>query len=79
MTVMKDEELKELYTYNDLATLKIIELILKNNNIRYMLRSFEDAAYNGLFTTFMGKGKIFVFEKDYKQAIQLLKDKKILC
>lgn len=79
MAEMKDEELKELYTYNDLVTLKIIELILKNNNIRYMVRSFDDHAYDGLFTLSMGKGKIFVFEKDHKQATQLLKDEKILC
>jgi len=74
---MKDDELKELYLYEDLAVLKKIELILKNNKIPYMVRSFEDTAYNGLFTLSRGKGKIFIFEKDYKQAQKVLKDNKI--
>ena len=74
-----EEDLKELYLYDDLAVQKKIELILENNNIQFMVQSFEDTAYNGLFTLSKGKGKIFVFEKEYEKATKLLREEKILC
>lgn len=73
-----EEDLKELILYENLVVLKKIELVLENNNIRFMVRSFEDSAYNGLFTLSKGKGKLFVFEKDYKKACEVLKKEKIL-
>lgn len=73
-----EEDLKELILYENLVVLKKIELVLENNNIRFMVRSFEDSAYNGLFTLSKGKGKLFVFEKDHKKACEVLKKEKIL-
>ena len=75
---MNNEELKELYIYEDIVILKKIELLLKEHKIQFMVRSFEDSAYDGLFTMSMGKGKLFVFEKDHDSAVQLLRKENIL-
>lgn len=75
---MPDDDLKELYTYTDLAVLKRIELLLKEHNIQYLNRSYEDMAYDGLFTLTNGKGKLFVFKKDYNQALAILKSIELL-
>lgn len=75
---MKNENLKELFIYNDLAVLKKIEMLLETNEIQFLIRSYEDAAYDGLFTLAKGKGKILVFEKDLKKAEDILSMEKIL-
>ncbi|MBU1078716.1 MAG: hypothetical protein KKH98_15560 [Spirochaetes bacterium] len=75
---MKDEKLKELFIYTDLVVLKKIEMILSEKQIRFMVRSYEDAAYDGLFTLAKGKGKILVFEKDHSMAESLLIEENIL-
>ncbi len=76
---MKEEDLKELITYDDIAVLNRIELLLKESGIKFMKRSFEDTAMDGLFTMALGKGKIFVYKKDYEAARNILKGEKILC
>lgn len=76
---MKEKKLKKFYTYSDLAVLKKIEILLKNNDIQFMIRSFEDSAYDGLFTLAKGKGEILLFENDYNKAVNILKKEKILC
>ncbi len=76
---MQEQELKDLYIYDNLAVLKKIEILLNENNIQFLNRSFEDGAYDGLFTLAMGKGKLLVFEKDLEKAKELLKGEKILC
>jgi hypothetical protein len=75
---MNKSELAELFIYNDAATLKKAEILLQENNIRFMVRSFEDSAYNGLFTMSLGKGKIFVFKKDLNRAGKILKKENII-
>ena len=75
---MLNDELKELIKYENIPQMKKVELILSNNNIAYWNRSFEDTAYNGIYTIHYGLGKIFVFKKDYEKAKKLLKDEGII-
>lgn len=75
---MIHSQFKKLFTYNDIVTLKQIEMMLQNHNIQFMVRSYEDTAYNGLYTLTKGKGDILVFENDYEKALSLLQEEKII-
>ncbi len=75
---MTNSQFKKLFTYNDIVTLKQIEMLLQTHKIQFMVRSYEDSAYNGIYTLTKGKGDILVFENDYDTARSLLQEEKIL-
>ncbi len=70
--------LKKLIKYNNIVELKKIEVTLQNNDIKFLNRSFEDTAYDGLYTQYYGLGEIFVYEEDLEKARNLLKKEGIL-
>lgn len=69
----EDDKLVELITYHNYAEYGRIEVVLKENGIKFLNRSFEDSAYNGIYTLSYGLGKIYVFKKDLKKAENILK------
>lgn len=73
-----NDELQELYRYSNLAELKKIELLLKAHSIQYLIQSYEDAAYDGIYTLSRGLGRIMIFKKDLPAALDLLKHEEIL-
>jgi len=69
----ENEELVELITYHNYAEYGKIELALKENGIKFLNRSFEDSAYDGIYTLSYGLGKIYVFKNDLEKAKKILK------
>lgn len=62
-----------LQVNNEIEALRIRE-ILDSNNISYMIRSFHDSAYDGLFQNQYGWGILEADEKDEEKILHLLKD-----
>lgn len=75
---MKNDELKCLLVYDNLPVLQQVEFLLKNNKIQFIVQSFEDSAYDGLYTLSQGKGRIMIFSGDLDKAKVLLKKERIL-
>ncbi len=70
----KEDELVELITYHNYIEYGKIETALKRSKIKFLNRSFEDSAYNGIYTFAYGLGKIYVFKKDFEKAKNILKE-----
>jgi hypothetical protein len=70
--IKNSESLVELWTYYSYPEYNKIELILKSENIKYLNRSFEDSAYNGIYTLKYGLGKIYVLKSDFRKAKEAL-------
>lgn len=72
--MVEDDELVELCIYHTYPEYNKIELVLNQYNIKFINRSFEDSAYDGIYTYAYGLGKIFVFKSDFEKAKELIKD-----
>ncbi len=71
---MEQDKLSSVFTFYDLAEGEVIKNLLESEGIRILIRSFEDSAYDGIYTLTQGKGKIFVLERDKNRAEQLIKE-----
>jgi hypothetical protein len=66
--------IKEIVNLNTEFQAMQVKEILESNNILFILRSFHDSAYDGLFQYQMGWGAIEADEKDEEIILDLLKD-----
>ena len=69
-----DEQLVIVYTTEDQVQESLIIGALEKAEIKYTVRSFEDSAYDGLFTRHYGHSQILVFEHDAEQAKLIVSD-----
>lgn len=69
----EDIELVNLKTTENNYELSIIESILKDNSIPYILRDYESGAYLRIYTgTSLYGTDIMVNKNDFKKAIELI-------
>ncbi len=61
-----------VYTLQNVIEESRIKAALEGEDIRVMIRSFEDSAYNGIFALQKGMGQIRVFEKDAEKAKKII-------
>lgn len=61
-----------VYTSQNIIEESRIKTALEEEGIEVLVRSFEDSAYNGIFTLQKGKGQIRVFEKDAEKAKRII-------
>ena len=52
----------------------VVSDALEQEGIRYMIRTFEDSAYDGLFVTQKGYANLLVEEEDKDRVLALLED-----
>jgi len=54
-----------------------IKALLEDEGIECIVRSYQDTAYNGIYTLLKGWGDILVREEDLERATKLLKERNI--
>jgi putative ATPase len=74
VTMKKGENLISIYTPDNIVELTRIKSILDEHNIPVMVQSFNDSAYDGIYTLQKGMAKIWVYEKDAQYAKEIVKD-----
>lgn len=63
-----------VYTSQNIIEESRIKAALEEEGIEVLVRSFEDSAYNGIFTLQKGMGQIRVFEKDAEKAKKIIEE-----
>ena len=63
-----------VHTFQNVIEGSRIRAALEEEGIEVMIRSFEDSAYNGIFTLQKGMGQIRVPEKDAAKAKKIIED-----
>ena len=63
-----------IYTFQNVIEESRIRTALEEEGIEAMVRSFEDSAYDGIYTLQKGRGQIRVFEKDVEKAERIVKE-----
>jgi hypothetical protein len=63
---------KRILTINSEIEALRIRDVLDENGINFMIRSFHDSAYDGLFQNYLGWGVLEADEKDEARILELL-------
>ena len=68
-----ENELKRIYS-GSLVNAEFIGSVLEDNDIQFLIRNFQEESLvaGWAANTIKGDASVFVFEKDYEQAMQLL-------
>lgn len=61
-----------IYTLKNQIEAQVVETALKNAGIKFLIRTFEDTAYNGIFIAQKGFGQVLVDEKDRQRAEEIV-------
>lgn len=61
-----------IYTLKNQIEAQVIEEALREAGIKFIIRSFEDRAYNGIFVPQKGYGQVFVEEGDRQRAEKVI-------
>ncbi len=64
----------KVHTLEDRFEADLVSQILDENGISYLIRSYMDTAYDGLFLRQKGWGEVLVKERDIGNAKKLIKD-----
>lgn len=64
--------LARVYKLEDQVHANFIEAMLKQEGIPFLLRTYKDTAYDGLFTSVNGWGEILTREGDAEKALSLI-------
>jgi len=67
-------ETVSIYIFQNIIEESIIRTALEEEGIEVLVRSFEDSAYDGIYTLQKGKGEIRVFEKDVEKAKKIVQE-----
>ncbi len=70
--VKQNENLVKLVVTDDKVQETVYTSILEENDIEYVVRGIEDAAFDGLYTDRYGYSQIYVFEEDLENAKKLV-------
>ena len=68
-----ENELKRIYS-GSLVNAEFIGSVLEDNDIQFLIRNFQEESLvaGWAANTIKGDASVFVFEKDYEKAMQLL-------
>ena len=68
-----ENELKRIYS-GSLVNAEFIGSVLEDNDIQFLIRNFQEESLvaGWAANTIKGDASVFVFEKDYENAMQLL-------
>ena len=68
-----ENELKRIYS-GSFVNAEFIGSVLEENDIQFMIRNFQEESLvaGWAANTIKGDASVFVFEKDYEKAMQLL-------
>jgi len=61
-----------IHTLKNQIEAQVIEEALREAGIKYVIRTFEDTAYNGIFVPQKGYGQVFVEEGDRQGAEKVI-------
>ena len=61
-----------VYTIRNQIEAQVIEEALREAGIKFIIRSFDDRAYNGIFIPQKGYGQVFVEEEDRQRAEEII-------
>jgi len=61
-----------VYTFENIIEGSMLRAALEEEGIEVMVRSFEDSAYDGIYTLQKGKGEIRVLNKDAERAKEII-------
>jgi hypothetical protein len=51
---------------------QVVESVLREEGVRFVIRTFEDTAYDGIFIAQKGYGQVLVEEEDRERAEKIL-------
>ncbi|MBE3594300.1 MAG: hypothetical protein IMX04_04545 [Candidatus Carbobacillus altaicus] len=71
---MASAHYEKVATLNDVFEAQLLETMLKERNIPYILRSYEDEAYGGLFQFTLGWGAIEAPREHVETIRELLEE-----
>ena len=63
-----------IHNLSNLVEAQIIEAALKIAGVKYVIRKFEDSAYDGIFVTQKGYAQLLVDKEDAQKAKQIIED-----
>jgi hypothetical protein len=61
-----------IYTLKNQIEAQVIEEALREAGVRFVIRTYEDTAYNGIFVPQKGYGQVFVEEEDRQRAEEII-------
>ena len=61
-----------IYILKNQIEAQVIEGALRAAGIKFVIRTFEDRAYNGIFIPQKGYGQVLVEEKDKERAEEII-------
>jgi signal recognition particle subunit SEC65 len=63
-----------IYTLKNQIEAQVIESALREAGIKCIIRTFSDAAYNGIFIPQQGYGQVLVEDQDKEKAKEVIED-----
>ena len=72
--VNPDERLEIVLTTEDQMQESLIVGELKNARIKYVVRSFDDSAFDGVISMHFGHSQILVLEHDIERAKEVIRE-----
>ncbi|NOX97000.1 MAG: DUF2007 domain-containing protein [Nitrospirae bacterium] len=63
-----------IYTFQNVIEESRIRTALEEEGVEVLVRSFEDSAYDGIYTLQKGRGEMRVFEKDVEKAKRIIEE-----
>lgn len=69
---LRDQDSVEIYTVSDEVERAMIEEALTQHKIPFMFRSFEESAYDGLYTKAYGLARVVVLKQYEQRARRIL-------
>ena len=71
---MSDDRYEKIITLNNEVEARLLESILQECNIPYLLKSYHDSAYDGLWQIQMGWGHVEAPSEYKEEILRLYKD-----
>ena len=71
---MSDDRYEKIVILNNEVEARLLESILQESNIPYLLKSYHDSAYDGLWQTQMGWGHVEAPSEYKEEILRLYKD-----
>lgn len=62
-----------VHTLKNQIEAQVIELALKEAGLKFVIRTFSDSAYNGIFVPQMGYGQVLIDEKSKSEAEEIIR------
>ncbi len=62
------------HIFNDITEQEVLEEILKDNEIPFVIRPFKDLALNGIYEATHGYSELLVYEHDMERVKKVIED-----